>query len=232
MLNISNWDFYYNIEGNEAVKANLVYTPYISPDSKTFCMEFNRNPLYHTDPTENAKWTDDDLQERFNRELRFRNRAAMVMPVVNITDVDYFKRRIFLEWPGDDFYMMAHKANGYNNVLPNWQEQWSNLIRKMWSVNLLKISLHPNSWVVRENTLVPFNWFYSYDAHEKVTIRSMLKQISAGRQEKMFPLLEQQGLELDTLYPIKALQPIAFNSFRANYSAELIDNTIKEYPWA
>lgn len=194
-------------------------------------MDFNRDTLYHTDAVENAKWTDEDLQERFERELRFRNRASMVMPVVNVIDVDYYKRRIFLEWPGDDFYMLAYKAGGYEKVLPNWQEQWTDLIKKMWSVNLLKISLHPNSWIVREERLVPFNWFYSYDVHETVTIRSMLKQISEGRQEKMFPLLEQHGLELDKPYPIKNLQPIAFNSFRANYPAELIDNIVKEYPW-
>lgn len=227
-----NWDRYYNIEGDETVKANLVYTPYVSPDRKTFCMEFHRNPLYHTDLEENKNWSEEDLQERFDRELRFRNRAAMVMPVVNIIDVDYFKRRIFLDWPGDDFYMMAQKAGGYDLVLPDWQEQWAALIKKMWSVNILKISLHPNSWIIRNNTLVPFNWFYSYDVHESVTIRSMLKQISAGRQEKMLPLLEQYGLDLDTAYPIKNLQTIAFNSFRTNYPESLIDNIIKDYPWA
>ena len=227
-----NWDFYYNIEGVEAVKANLVYTPYISPDLKTFCMDFSRDPLYHTDLEENAKWSNEDLQERFDRELKFHNRASMVMPVVNIIDVDYFKRRIFLEWPGDDFYMMAQKAGGYDLVLPDWKEQWTALIKKMWSINILKFSLHPNSWIIRNNKLIPFNWFYSYDAHEYTTIRSMLKQISAGRQEKMLPLLNQYGLDLDTTYLVKSLQPIAFNSFRSNYPEDLINNIIKDYPWA
>jgi len=59
----------------------------------------------------------------------------------------------------------------------------------------------------------------------------MLKQISAARQEKMLPLLAQHGLDLDTPYPIRKLQPIAFNSFKTNYPAEMLASIIQEYPW-
>jgi hypothetical protein len=223
-----SWDLYYNLEGNELVRANLVYTPYVSADKTTFCMEFQRNPLYHNDPAENAQWSEEDLEQRFLREIQFHSRASSVMPTLDLKDVDYQKRKIFFNWHGNDFYMQGLVAGGYDNVLPNWQEQWQNLIKKMWSIDLIKISLHPNSWVAHNGVLIPFNWFYSYDSNEYTTIRGMLKQISSSRQEKMFPLLKEYGLDIDTEYSIKKLQPIAFNSFRSNYPAELI-NTIINY---
>lgn len=229
---ITNWDYYYNLEGDELVRANLVYTPTISKDRKTFCMHFYRDPAYHTDTAENAQWSETDLQERFDREVKFHRRASTVMPTLTVKDIDFDNRKIYLEWYGDDFYMQGLHAGGYDNALPDWKEQWTTLIKKMWSTNLIKISLHPNSWVARDGVLIPFNWFYSYDAYEEpVTIRSMLKQISPMRQEKVLPLLEKHGLKLDVPYPIKNLQPIAFNSFRSNYPEDLINNIIKEYPW-
>lgn len=229
---ITNWDYYYNLEGAEQVRANLVYTPLVSQDRKTFCMSFNRDPSYHKNPDENAQWTEEELNSRFEREVKFRNRASLVMPTLMVKDIDFDTRKIFLEWHGDDFYMQALKGGGYDAVLPNWRKQWVELITRMWSVNLIKISLHPNSWTIREGHLIPFNWFYSYDVYEEpVVIRDMLKQISLGRQEKMIPVLEAAGYNIDTPYPITKLQPIAFNSFRSNYPSELIDHILLEYPW-
>jgi hypothetical protein len=102
----------------------------------------------------------------------------------------------------------------------------------MWAADIIKISLHPNSWTVKNGELIPFNWFYSYDINETAIIRDMLKQISIARQEKMQIELEKFRLNLDTPYPIKELQVVAFNSFRSNYPNNLIDNIIQEHVWA
>jgi hypothetical protein len=224
-----NWHFYYNLEEQEQVRANLVYTPYISEDNKTLCMSFNRDPGYHP---EDSAWTEQDLEDRFLKEILFHERAEAVMPTLQLLDIDMPNRKIFLEWHGDDFYMQAIKAGSYEAVLPNWQEQWTALIKQMWSANIVKISLHPNSWTVKDGTLIPFNWFYSYDMFDQAVIRDMLKQISPNRQDKMLVELDKAGLNLDTPYPIKELQIVAFNSFRSNYPAELIDNIIQEHSWA
>jgi hypothetical protein len=232
MTDLTKWNYYYNLEGDEQVRANLVYTPYISPDGKTFCMSFNRDPGYHTNLTENSQWNTDSLTGRFYREIDFWKRASNSMPVLKMKDIDEDKRTLFFEWHGDDFYMQAIKAGGYDRVLPNWQEQWTTLIKKMWSADIIKISLHPNSWTVKDGELIPFNWFYSYDMNETAVIRDMLKQISSSRQEKMKIELEKVGLNIDTPYPIKDLQVVAFNSFRSNYPNDLIDNIIQEHVWA
>ena len=152
------WNYYYNLEGREQVCANLVYTPLVSADKKIFCMSFNRDPAYHKN---NNGWTEEILTERYNRELDFYILAKPVVPTLDIIDVDPSKRKIYLEWHGDDFYMQGVRG-GYDSVLSNWQEQWIACIRNMWSASITKMSLHPNSWISRDGELVPFNWFFSY----------------------------------------------------------------------
>jgi hypothetical protein len=229
MFDISQWEYYYNLEGEELVRANLVYTPYVNASKTIFCMSFNRDIGYHTDPDENELWTEELLTDRFNRELLFLGRAAVVMPTLNLLSVDYLHRRIFLEWYGDDFLMQGINAGGYENVLPDWESQWTMLLHKMWSIGIYKISLHPNSWTVHNGILIPFNWFFCFDAHEQhVTIRSLLLQISAGRQEKLAIVLESNKIDINALMPPESLQKIAFNSFKHNYSPRLIDNILND----
>ncbi|CAB4126054.1 hypothetical protein UFOVP181_184 [uncultured Caudovirales phage] len=228
MPDLSKWKYYYNLEGTELVRANLVYTPYVSPDNTTFCMSFNRDPKYHRYPAEETQWTQQDLVTRFEREIKFHERASTIMPTLAIKDIDISNRQIFLEWHGDDFLMQSI-SKGYDTVLPDWQTQWRDLIRKMWSINISKFSLHPNSWTVKDGVLIPFNWFFCYDTNASpITIRSVLQQISTERLQKIKSVLEQNNLDLDTPYDIKTLQKIAFNSFRSNYPNELIDSIIQE----
>jgi hypothetical protein len=224
MHNLSNWNYYYNLEGTEEVRANLVYTPYVSPDKKTFCMSFNRDRNYHQNQHENSQWTEELLNDRFEREIRFHKLASTIMPTLNILDIDETSRRIYLEWFGDDFYMQGLMSGGYDNVLPDWQDQWCDLIKKMWGTNIYKLSLHPNSWVAHDGVLIPFNWFFCFDQTDlPVTARSLLIQISSGRQEKL------GDLDVDKPYTPKEAQYIAFNSFRTNYPPTLIDTIIKSW---
>lgn len=222
-----NWDYYYNLEGIEQVRANLVYTPYVSADKRTFCMSFNRDAEYHCHQEENAQWSDELLTERFNRELEFYFRAGKTMPTLKIIDLDVKQRKIYLEWFGDDFYMQGYMNGGFNRVLPDWQEQWLTRLQQMWSAGIVKMSLHPNSWVARDGVLVPFNWFFSYQDNETVAIRDVMRQISTARQEKLGQVLSAAAMDFDTAYPVGQLQRITFDSFRSNYPAELIDRALQ-----
>lgn len=221
MVDKTKWNLYWNLEGNEYVRANLVYTPYVSPDNKTICMSFNRDIAYHKHSHENVLWTDELLTERFNKEIAFHTAASLVMPTLNMLDIDVAAREIYFEWHGDDFLMQGHNAGGYENVLPDWKEQWIDRIETMWNHDIYKISLHPNSWTAYNGDLIPINWFFCYNAGDPpVTLRSLLIQISAGRQGKL-------NVDLDKPFTPKDLQQVAFNSFRNNYPQELIDNVIQ-----
>ena len=216
----TDWDLYWNLEGTEYVRANLVYTPYISPDKRTLCMSFNRDVKYHKHEHENVLWTNELLQDRFENEIKFHSIASKVMPTLKLQDVIPERREIYFEWHGDDFLMQG------TDVLPGWQEQWIDRIETMWANDVYKISLHPNSWTAHNGDLIPFNWFFCYHSnHSPITMRSLLIQISAGRQEK----LEANGVDLDRLLTPKELQLVAFNSFRSNYPKELIETIISKH---
>ena len=222
MADLTKWNLYYNLEGDEYVRANLVYTPYISPDNRTLCMSFNRDVNYHKYLYENDLWTEDLLTDRFKKEIAFHTAASLVMPTLPMLDLNIAKREVYFEWHGDDFLMQSLKAGSREAVLPDWKEQWVDRIETMWANDIYKISLHPNSWVVHNGELIPFNWFFCYNGNDDpITFRSLLVQISAGRQEKL-------GVDLDKPFTPKELQEVAFNSFRSNYPKELIDTIIEK----
>jgi len=232
MQDISNWSYYYNTEdnewGREQVRANLVYTPRVSPDKSTFCLDFNRDRQYHCFADENRDWNEFELDSRFKREVKAYELAHLYMPTLAIKDVDYTNRRVFIEWHGDDFYMQGFNQEGnYDKVCSDWKAQWLSLFKVMQNRGLYKISLHPNSFVVHKDVLIPFNWFFTYEKSEPlVTFRSLLIQISAGRQDKLNSVLDTYGVTLDTPLELNALQRIALNSFRSNYPSDLIDEAL------
>jgi hypothetical protein len=224
------WKFHYNLEGDEEVRCNLVYTPYVSPDGKSMIMSFNRDERYHQWGAENEQWTEEMLTDRFNRELKFHKLAKDAgMTVLAIKNIDESKRHIEIEWHGD-FLMQGIEGGGYDRVLPNWKSQWLDRIAEMWAAGIYKLSMHPNSWVVIDGKLVPFNWFFSFTKDEPpAKIRKFLVQISTGRLEKLELVLATLGRNLDTEYDTKTLQEICFHSFRANYPAPLIDQALKNH---
>jgi hypothetical protein len=228
MAILTNWSLYYNLEGEQQVRANLVYTPYVSPDGSTFCMSFNRDTRYHNNVEENAPWNDKLLDERFNREVTFYNRVSGHIPTLKVKKINSVNRTIQLEWHGDDFYMQTLKAGGYEKVLPDWQEQLKDRMRTMWQLGIRKISLHPNSWTVKDGVLIPFNWFFCYDVEEQIIIKDVLMQISTDRQKKLASVLDSNGFHFSSPYSATTIQKIALNSFRTNYPANLIDGLLQD----
>jgi len=229
MIDTSNWSLYWNTENGQTIRGNLVYSAYVSPSGKHYCQKFQRDIRYHPFDEENAQWTDALLEDRFRKELKYHARAKESMPVLEMVDVDEASRTIVYRWPGDDFLMQGIQAGSYEAVLPNWKEQWIARIKEMRLANIVKLSLHPNSWTVSNGSLVPLNWFYCYDADAGYdSFANMNIQISSGRRENLYPILEKYNIDFDTDYPATQLQVIAFNSFRKNYPRDLIDRILEE----
>ena len=224
---MTNWDYYWNEEPGDRFRANLVYTAYISGDRKTLCMSFNRDVNYHSNLEENTLWTEELLAERFQRELKFYNKVAGKIPVAELLDIDENNRKIYIKFPGDDFYMMGYKSS-YDQVLPNWREQITERFKEMWSLGILKFSMHPNSWIVYEDGILrPINWFFTFEEGEpEKSISEYLIQLSDSRQDKLRPLLEKFNIDIEKKYQLWDLQNICFESFRHNYPSELIDSLL------
>ena len=224
---MTNWDYYWNEEPGDRFRANLVYTAYISGDRKTLCMSFNRDVNYHSNLEENTLWTEELLAERFQRELKFYNKAAGKIPVAELLDIDENNKKIYIKFPGDDFYMMGYKSS-YDQVLPNWREQITERFKEMWSLGILKFSMHPDSWIVYEDGILrPINWFFTFEEGEpEKSISEYLIQLSDSRQDKLRPLLEKFNIDIEKKYQLWDLQNICFESFRHNYPSELIDSLL------
>lgn len=223
-MDFSKWNYLYNWNGTQWHRANLVYTPYVSPDKKTLCMSFNRDKNYHTSIEENKLWTTQLLNDRFSREIKFHSKAkAAGIPTLNIIDVDFSTRTISFEWYGADFH-----TQGFD-VLPNWKEQWVQRIEQMWDAGIYKFSLHPNSWVAHNEQLIPFNWFFSFDNTDTIVIKDYLIQISDERQEKMETALKLLGFDINSSYDPVTLQTLAFHSFKSNYPEDLIKEILRKH---
>ena len=222
---LSNWDYHYDVkEDGYPMRSNLVYTPRLNPDKTIMCMDFTRDLQFHDKPHENKLWTQEMLVERFNRELKFHQLAKDAgIPVLEILEVDHANRRIFIEWYDTDFFMLG-RPSGFDSVLSDWKSQWLNIMEKIWHAGLFKISLHPNSFAVKEGKLCAFNWFFTFEkTEEDKTLREYLPQISTERFEKLEPFLKQFNVSLDSPLPVKTMQEIALLVFVSNYPKELLD---------
>ena len=229
MIDVSNWDLYWNLEGDELVRANLVYSAYVSADKKHFCQWFSRDNRYHKDPIENILWTEQLLEDRFRKELKYHAKAKNHMPVLEIADIDETERKIVYEWPGDDFLMQSIRAGSRESFCPNWKDQWIDLLQRMWTANITKLSLHPNSWTIKDGVMYPINWFFCYDTdNDSDSFQNLLIQISPGRLEKMHDILQKLGMTIEETYPVKKLQEAALNSFRSNYENDFIDSALEK----
>lgn len=214
---------YYNENNDGPIRANLVYTPYVQDN--IFRMSFNRNPEYHFDEEANKLFTDQVLQDRFERELRFHEKVCTVLPTLEILDVNEDKREIDIEWPSDDFYMLGRQSS-YDEVLPSWKEQWLHIVRTLKRVNVSKFSLHPNSFVVKNERLIPFNWFFCYERDEPTRIANVINQISTERFDKLKPLLDKHNIGIDEILPAKDFEKLALECFTSNYTEDLISSAI------
>lgn len=215
---------YYNENNDGPIRANLVYTPYVQDN--IFRMSFNRNPEYHFDEKANKLFTDQVLQDRFERELRFHEKVRTVLPTLEILDVNEDKREIDIEWPSDDFYMLGRQSS-YDEILPSWKEQWLHIIRTLRRVNVSKFSLHPNSFVVKNNRLIPFNWFFCFERDELTSLSSVIKQISTERFDKVTPLLDKHSISINDVRPAKEFEQLGLECFTSSYTPELIEEAIK-----
>lgn len=225
-MRTSDWKYYYNRNNDGLIRANLVYTPYVNPENNILCMSFNRDVNYHFVQHENDAWDEESLTERFYKEINYREKVKYIIPTLELIEVDTINREIYIEWPGDDFYMMGLEKP-YDEILPDWQEQWIHIIETLKRINISKFSLHPNSFVIKNHKLVPFNWFFCYDRDQRgITIASVLKQISTQRLDKLAPVLDQMGMKINKEYTAQQLENVCFNSFRSNYPKGLIERVM------
>lgn len=220
------FNYYYNITPEAGrVRNNLIYTSLISEDQKTFVKWFHNDSEYHMGMNQVV---DQDLMDiKWQREIKFINLMSERFPtlVPEILDVDYPERKIYLVVDGVDFWQRHYDNNcGYDDVLPDWQQQMIEIIEAHKSLNLWKFSMHPSSYFVVDGKLKSINYFFTYDDSEPmVTLAEHRSHISLNRQQELIAKMEKVGITWDTPVPFRDLQILCFESFRTNYPDDFIE---------
>jgi hypothetical protein len=227
-----NYNYYYNtVPEIGKVRNNLVYTSLISDDQKVFVKWFYNDSDYHKGKNEVI---DPALMEsRWQRELRYMTLMNDFYPehIPKILDIDHTNKKIYLEIDGVDFWQRHFDANcSYEDVLPDWKEQMTNIIQSHKNLGLFKYSLHPSSYFIVDGQLKSINYFFSYHTDEPlVQLKEFKTHISEDRREKLEGIMKQINLTWDTVVPFKEMQLLAFESFKSNYPETFIEEIKKIY---
>jgi hypothetical protein len=220
----TDYEYYYN---NDNTRNNLVYTSLISKDKQVFCQWYHNDGIYHGGKNEVV---DPNLMdEKFERELKFlkimRDEYPQHVPSYSL---DYEFRKIYLEIDGIDFWNKADcKIENYDKVLPDWQEQMLEILRAHKELGLHKYSMHPSSYFIVDGKLKSMNYFFTYyNSEPNVSIQEVESHLSVNRREKMKQHLETLNIQWNTPQTWETMDKLCWNSFRANYPQEFIENAL------
>jgi hypothetical protein len=221
-----NYNYYYNtVPEIGKVRNNLVYTSLISEDQKVFVKWFYNDTDYHKGKNEVI---DPELMEsRWNREVRYITLMNDFYPehIPVLLDINHTERKLYFQIDGVDFWQQHFdKQCSYDDVLPDWRKQMSEIIQSHRDLGLFKYSLHPSSYFIVDGKLKNINYFFSYHKDEPlVQLKEFKTHISEDRRSKLEDIMAQISLTWDTVVPFKEMQLLAFESFKSNYPEDFIE---------
>lgn len=151
-MDISAWDIFYKYKQGGKLRANLVYVPRISPDQKTFCMDYNINKSYFFD---RPLYTEEICQFYFDNEIRWLEHFKNKSFAPEIIDIDKANRRILFKWYNSSL----------NHILENKKtlDEYHNSIKNVFAElnkSVLKINYYPHTTYVDLNNNIRIHDFY------------------------------------------------------------------------
>ena len=112
-------------------------------------------------------------------------------------------------------------------MLPDWQEQMLEILRAHKELGLHKYSMHPSSYFIVDGKLKSMNYFFTYyNSEPNVSIQEVESHLSVNRREKMKQHLETLNIQWNTPQTWETMDKLCWNSFRANYPQEFIENAL------
>jgi hypothetical protein len=227
-----NFEYYYNrVPGKGLCRNNLIYTSLISQDRKTFCQWYHNDTDYHKGQNQVV---DPNLMEtKWQREIKFITQMSQAYPnlIPKILDIDTVDRKLYLEIDGPDMWESAGcQGTDYSKVVPDWDTQMLDIIQAHQTLGIYKYSLHPSSYFVVDGQLKSINYFFCYtDNDTEISLRSVLSHISEDRQQDLFPKMAVAGIDIDKPTKFIDIQHLAFDSFKTNFLAEVMDKAKQIY---
>jgi len=222
----TEFDYYYNnVPDKGLCRNNLIYTSLINKSKTLFCQHYVNDTEYHKGQNQvvNPSLMEEKWMREVNHITQMRNKFPDMIP--NITQVDMYSKKLYMEVQGVDFWQQTLDNNcTYDNILPNWREQMLDIFRAHKSLGIYKYSLHPSSYFVVDGKLKSINYFFCYrDIDPMISLRSVMSHISEDRQADLFPKMSAMGLDVDMPTPHKQIQMLAFESFKTNFPDDVME---------
>ncbi len=222
----NKFTYYYNqVPGEEPWRNNLIYTSLISEDKKVFCQWYKTNSEYHAG--QDQKVDSKLMQAKWDRELHFLHNMAHHYPnmVPEILEVNVPEKKIYLAIDGPDLWQQSLDNNcGFDDILPDWQEQMLSIIQAHHDHGWYKYSMHPSSYFIVDGCLKSINYFFTYHKDEKpITIADHISHIHSKRQHEMRQYTDKLGISWDDPQSFELLEQLCWNSFRNMYPEDFIE---------
>ena len=165
-MTLANWTPYYKInpDNGRLIESNLIYTPLVSPDGKTFCMNFDHTHPYQNEEVHNYLqdrpfYTKEMVKFYFDREVKYREifKDKPWAPIV--LDIDYNNQLIYFHWSGKTCNTLIYDGNRLDAECSNWKTQLSAIIKDIVNSGYYKITLYPHCFFVEDGILKVMDFY-------------------------------------------------------------------------
>ena len=125
---------------------------------------------------------------------------------------------------------MLRSLVGSEMCIRDRDTQMLEIIQAHKNLGLYKYSMHPSSYFIVDDKLKSINYFFTYDRTDsRISVKEVLSHISLDRQADLMPKLKQAGIDINTPASFKDLQCLAFDSFKTNFTTEVMEKAKEIY---
>jgi hypothetical protein len=229
-MNTDNWNYYHKIDPIEKrmVRSNMLYTPLVSPDGKTFCMHWDDKSEYQLKHGERYQFPF-LIEYFFNKEIEnldfFKGRSWSQ----EILDIDHSNKKIFFKWYGGTLNNILYSLTdnkSLNQECPGWKTQISNIIKDIYNSGYYKVSLYPHCFYLDDNNSIrTFDMYATFKKDDCFVsidnLKGMMGEKSKHRFEEAmvgntinFEVFFKRALETHVVWPDNLFNQIHNDIFK------------------
>jgi hypothetical protein len=145
-MNTNNWKPYYKQAEKEggSITTQMCYTPLVSPDGKTFCMDYNYPSQYQLSQ-DRLCYREEFVELMWQREVEFVNHVRYYQWAPELVDIADHK--IFFKWYGGTVNDVIYGSRDLENRHPTWRRDILRVITQQYNdAGIIKPTVYPHSY--------------------------------------------------------------------------------------
>lgn len=140
-LNINNWNTYLKYHDEKLGMAQQTYEPLISPDGKTFCVNYDWRNRYQRQDGNRPLYTKEVCDYFFNQEVKHITLFSNKPYAPEVIDIDETHKRIFIKWYNNSCNHTIYRDMQLNL---NWYEMIKNIVVDQYKTGYYKLTMYPH----------------------------------------------------------------------------------------